>query len=75
MHLVSMLDQQVKIAGNTYSYARGETIHTENSYKYTTDEFIELAARSGFVSEQVWVDDNALFSVHLFRFRQGHASD
>ncbi len=50
MHLVSSIDQQVRVAGRSFSFRRGETIHSENSYKYTIDEFVELAARAGFRS-------------------------
>ena len=75
MHLVSLADQQVRVKNKAFSFARGETIHTENSYKYTIDEFIDLAAKAGFKSEQVWVDDHALFSVHLFRVAGIRSSD
>ena len=75
MHLVSLADQQVRVKNNTFSFARGETIHTENSYKYSIDEFIELAGKAGFQSEQVWVDENALFSVHLFRVADTQSSE
>jgi dimethylhistidine N-methyltransferase len=67
MHLVSTSNQAVRIAGQTFNFARGETIHTENSYKYRADEFIELAVQAGFSSQEAWIDDNNLFSVQLFR--------
>ncbi len=67
MYLVSQTDQTVKIKDSAFSFAKGEMIHTENSYKYTRDEFITLAAKAGFQSEALWVDENNLFSVHLFR--------
>lgn len=67
MHLVSSRDQQVHVAGRSMSFAAGESLHTENSYKYTIDEFRTLAAESGFVAEQVWTDDQRLFSVHCLR--------
>ncbi len=44
---------------------KNETIHAENSYKYDVDEFICLAGNAGFVSKQVWFDDDRLFGVHL----------
>ena len=69
MHLVSQQQQTVNINGHSFSFAEGETIHTENSYKYTSDEFITLAARAGFQSDALWVDENNLFSVHLFRLK------
>jgi len=67
MHLQSRLAQTVQVAGHSFDFAAGETIHSENSYKYSVDEFIDLAAQAGFSSQQVWLDDERLFSVHLFR--------
>lgn len=66
MHIVSTEDQQVAIAEQHFSFEQGETIHTESSYKYTTADFVALAAEVGFQSEKVWVDDEQLFSVHYF---------
>ena len=49
------------------SFAPGERIHTENSYKYT-DEMIESILReSGFQLEQSWRDRQKWFGVHLAR--------
>ncbi len=67
MHLVSRMDQQVNVAGRSISFAAGESLHTENSYKYTIAEFQQLAKQSGFVPEQVWTDAQQLFSVHCLR--------
>jgi len=67
MHLVSQKNQIVNVNGTSFNFAKGETIHTENSYKYTRDEFITLAAKAGFQSDALWIDENNLFSVHLFR--------
>ena len=67
MHLVSLREQQISIGQSRFEFARGETIHSENSYKYTTQEFIKLAQCAGFQSVALWVDADNLFSVHLFR--------
>lgn len=67
MHLVSTQHQTVTIGQAKFGFAAGETIHTENSYKYSSDEFIKLAKRAGFESEALWFDPAKLFSVHLFR--------
>lgn len=67
MYLVSLREQQISIGQNNFKFARGETIHSENSYKYSTQEFIKLAQYSGFQSVALWVDADNLFSVHLFR--------
>ncbi|UHD18864.1 L-histidine N(alpha)-methyltransferase [Thiocapsa bogorovii] len=67
MHLVSRVEQQVEVAGERFDFRAGETIHTENSYKYGIDAFHRLAADAGFVAEQVWTDEQQLFSVHCLR--------
>ncbi len=66
MHLKSLYQQVVNIRDCEYYFEENECIHTENSYKYSIEEFQSLALRSGFRSDNVWVDENNLFSVHLF---------
>jgi len=67
MHLVSQTDQQVSIDGQSFNFSNGENIHTENSYKYSIDEFQALASQAGFEPVKVWTDAAQLFSVHYFR--------
>ena len=67
MHLLSQREQTVHVAGEAFVFAAGETLHTENSYKYGVEEFQGLAARAGFRPEAVWKDARGLFSVHLLR--------
>ncbi|MCW8092349.1 L-histidine N(alpha)-methyltransferase [Alteromonas sp. ASW11-130] len=69
MHLVSDAEQTVSIDGKEFTLLEGESIHTENSYKYTLDEFTKLASRANFDSVKVWQDVNQLFSIHLLKFR------
>ena len=64
MHLVSRRAQTVCVAGRAFEFAEGESLHTENSYKYTIDGFRQLARRAGFMPGAVWADDERLFSVH-----------
>jgi uncharacterized SAM-dependent methyltransferase len=64
MHWVSTCAQTVTIRGETFHFAEGETLHTENSYKYTVEEFQALAARAGLAADAVWTDEERLFSVH-----------
>lgn len=64
MHLESRTDQTVRIAGRAFEFRQGETIHTENSYKFAVDEFQALAACAGFRACECWVDDARLFSIH-----------
>ncbi|MGC5780501.1 L-histidine N(alpha)-methyltransferase [Methylobacterium sp. NFXW15] len=67
MHLVSRKDQTVRIGGDSFAFRQGETIHTENSYKYTLETFRALAARAGWQTVTAWTDADALFSVHVLR--------
>lgn len=66
MHLVSQQEQAIQIGDQQFRFSTDETIHTESSYKYSVEEFIELAARAGYASRQVWTDAEALFSLHYF---------
>lgn len=67
MHLVSRRDQTVTIREmqETTRFDAGEVIHTESSYKYTTDEIAELAAAANMRVERQWFDDANRFSVSL----------
>jgi len=64
MHLISLRDQTASIDGLAISFADGETIHTENSHKYTIGGFQALAGSAGFTPKAVWHDANNLFSLH-----------
>jgi dimethylhistidine N-methyltransferase len=64
MHLVSVRSQTVTIGSHTFAFAPGETIHTENSHKYSVEEFQSLARQAGFDAEHCWVDPDRLFSIH-----------
>jgi L-histidine Nalpha-methyltransferase len=64
MHLVSMCRQRVRAAGRIFHFDAGESIHTENSYKYTVESFQILAGKSGWSTKGVWTD--GLYSVHAF---------
>jgi len=63
MHLVSRTRQSVSVAGRRFAFAAGESIHTENSYKYTLEQFARLAAGAGLTVERVWTDPRERFSV------------
>ncbi|HEU4458056.1 MAG TPA: L-histidine N(alpha)-methyltransferase [Methylibium sp.] len=64
MHLVSRRAQQVRVCGHVFDFAEGETLHTENSHKFTVDGFRALAQRAGWQPRAVWCDDQQLFSIH-----------
>jgi dimethylhistidine N-methyltransferase len=65
MHLISRRQQVVRIARKTIRFAANETIHTENSYKYTIEEFVALTNLAAWRACKVWTDNGGLFSVHL----------
>ncbi len=67
MHLVSRQAQRVSVAGRIFAFDEGESLHTENSYKFTIEGLQDVARRAGFVPEDVWLDDEKLFSLHLLR--------
>ncbi len=64
MHLVSLARQAVNIGNYRFAFEAGESIHTENSYKYSVEEFRALARRAGFKGEKVWLDPRGLFALH-----------
>lgn len=66
MHLVSKRPQRVRIGSRSFVFAAGETLHTENSYKYTPADFAELALSAGWGRRELWIDDRDLFSVQCF---------
>jgi dimethylhistidine N-methyltransferase len=65
MRLVSDAAQSVQLQGRRIEFARGEAILTEYSHKYELDEFADLAAEAGFSVDEIWVDENRLFSIQL----------
>jgi dimethylhistidine N-methyltransferase len=69
MHLVSEVRQSVTVAGHAIDFDAGETIHTENSYKYSLEDFQQLAGRAGFGVEESWYDEAQLFGVHFLKPR------
>lgn len=64
MHLVSRRAQHIRLLDEQFDFVKGESIHTENSYKYTVDEFRALALRAGFRPRETWLDPQHMFSVH-----------
>jgi L-histidine Nalpha-methyltransferase len=67
MHLESLVDQIVHIAGTRIVFRKGETIHTENSYKFTEPRLAALAMRAGWHVERIWTDARKLFAVAALR--------
>lgn len=63
MHLVSRTEQSIELLGRTFHLRQGETIHTENSHKYTEGSFARLAAAAGWQSARTWSDPEQTFGV------------
>ena len=69
MYLDATRDQVVRINGDSVAFARGEPLHTENSYKYAPDEFVAKTERAGFECTAAYRDDRGYFTVLLLRVR------
>ena len=63
MHLVSVAGQRVRVGGRTFDFRAGESIHTENSYKYDPAEFARRAAGCGLRADETWTDRDRYFAV------------
>lgn len=66
MHLISQEDHSVNIAGTSVSFSEGESIHTENSHKYTLTEFEEIVSPC-FDVKCVWTDEKNWFSLQYLQ--------
>ena len=64
MHLVSTRDQTVEICEKAFHFRAGESIHTENSYKYSLEEFRDLVLPACWQPRKTWTDAAGKFSVH-----------
>jgi dimethylhistidine N-methyltransferase len=65
MHLVSRRPQTVRVGGVAIHFAEGETIHTENSYKFTEDGVRALAEAAGWAVRACWFDSERRFGLFL----------
>ncbi len=63
MHIVSLRPQVVSVAGSSFAFAEGETIHTETCRKFEVAGFAHSAHRSGWRVDKVWSDPAGLFAV------------
>ncbi|HEY3799662.1 MAG TPA: ergothioneine biosynthesis protein EgtB [Caulobacteraceae bacterium] len=66
MHLVSRREQTAHIAGRSFAFAAGETLHTENSYKFTVEDVTGMARRAGWRLLERWISPPPAFAVFLF---------
>ena len=67
MHLKALRDTSFQVLGEAFKMAAGETIHTENSYKWTPEQARLLARASGWNPVTAWFDVASLFSLHLWQ--------
>ncbi len=68
MHLASLKRQKVKVAGECFDFRAGETIHTENSYKYSVASLGALARGVGWMPAGAWTDADKYFSIQAFTY-------
>ncbi len=67
MHLDCREDHVVSVSGHQIGFQRGESIHTESSYKYTDDMVAQMARDSGFSLRKSWHDENHYFGVYFLQ--------
>src|SRR5262249_13967926 len=67
IYLIARRDCAFHAAGRTLRFQAGDTVHMENSYKYTVGEFQALAGQVGWSPLRAWSDDERLFSIHLLQ--------
>lgn len=67
MHLKSTTKQTVSINKELFEFLEGETIHTENCYKFTKESFTAMSSKAGLYPVKTWTDDQNLFAVMLLR--------
>lgn len=73
MHLVSLKDQTAHAAGQAFRFAAGETIHTENSHKFTPEGFSRLAGQAGWRTLKLWTSPEPAFAVFMLAVQEGRA--
>jgi uncharacterized SAM-dependent methyltransferase len=67
VYLASRKRQKVHVGGKTFDFRAGETIHTENSYKFTVKSFTALARGAGWAPVAVYTDSNEYFAVYVLK--------
>ncbi|MGI9533697.1 MAG: L-histidine N(alpha)-methyltransferase, partial [Thermodesulfobacteriota bacterium] len=65
MHLMSLEDQEVRLNGTNINFRKNETIHTENSYKFSVEEF-ETLIGDFYSLKNYWTDNSENFAVCFF---------
>lgn len=63
MHLESLRDQEVEACGRRFRFRAGETLHTENSHKFTVEGFARLASQAGWTLQREWTNATPAFAI------------
>jgi uncharacterized SAM-dependent methyltransferase len=63
MHIVTLKPQTVSVAGRSFTFAQGESVHTETCRKFDVAGFAHSAQRSGWRVDKIWTDPAELFAV------------
>lgn len=66
MHLVSLTEQEAQVDSTTFAFRKGETIHTENSYKFEVAELADQASQCGWRLDESWTDAKQYFAMLYF---------
>lgn len=67
MHLESLAEQEFTLDGHNIRFFKGETVHTENSYKYSVEEFSSMLNKSGFSEVGNWTDSKGNYALFWAR--------
>jgi L-histidine Nalpha-methyltransferase len=70
MHLVSLCDQWANVGDAEFFVAEGESIHTENSYKYSLRVMQDLAEAAGLTIDKCWKDTREFFAVLYLKINE-----
>lgn len=74
MHLVSVRDQCASVCDRVFRFKANESIHTENSYKYSIEQFRDVARAAGWQPARVWSDLKSQFSIHELIWAQADSA-
>jgi uncharacterized SAM-dependent methyltransferase len=66
-HLVARRATEWRLGGRTIGFAAGESLHTDDAYKYGPDAFRSIAARAGWAPVRHWPDADGRLGLHLLR--------
>lgn len=65
MHLRAVKDTEISLDGRAFSFAAGETLHTENSHKFTLEKIDAMVNRTPWRIEKYWTDERCWYAACL----------